>query len=136
MLAQMTLEENYDLVKYVIEDKIKSYDSEPKAEWLLQLYIFLTSTKNFDLISFYSNYLDKEETLTDFLELAQRMNIQDAQIDRVLEIKILRLDQETSPELLNNLASYLIHSNKEVLYAQLVEYMLSLIHISEPTRPY
>lgn len=125
ILGYMTLEGDHETIQSVIEEKFISSDINKRAQWLLQLYIFQTSAKNFNLIEFYSNYLDQDDNLIGFLELAEAMGIQDSQIDRILEIKIIKLNSDSSPELLHKLASYLINANKEVLYSQLCDFVFA-----------
>ncbi|MFZ1848002.1 MAG: hypothetical protein WAU12_13880 [Saprospiraceae bacterium] len=122
-LARINLEQNFEIVKNLLEEKISVSDGEEKAQWLFQLYSFLTSTKNFNLVEFYSDYIDNEDNITGFLEIIERNNFQDANVDRILEIKILKMTGDESSELILKLAAYLISASKDQLYGMLFEHI-------------
>ena len=122
-LARINLEQNFEIVKNLLEEKISVSDGEEKAQWLFQLYSFLTSTKNFNLVEFYSDYIDNEDNITGFLEIIERNNFQDANVDRILEIKILKITGDESAELILKLTAYQISASKDQLYGMLFEHI-------------
>ena len=124
-LASLTLEDHYPAIRDAIIQRYTDASDKEKDPWILQLYLFLTQTSNFELVSFYTDYLDDDHSFTGFLDQANESRIRDSAIDRIIEIRILRLAGITSDNVLNSIASYLINAGKEVLYAQLCEYMFA-----------
>ena len=126
LLSSMTMEDNFSSIREAIIERYNTSEGSDKHHWLLHLYLFLTRTNNFELVNFYTDYLDDDKYFTGFLDKANDARIRDAAIDRMIEIRILRMESLTSDKVYKSIASYLINAGKEVLYAQLCDHLFAL----------
>lgn len=125
-LAGLTLEDNYSFIRESIEERYQQALGKDKSRWLVQLYLFMTHTKNFELLDFYTDHMDSDIDFAEFLDRVNEQNIKDATIHRMIEIKILKMDEKSDKKLLHSTASYLINSSKETLYLKLSEFLFSV----------
>lgn len=114
-----------DEVSKVIEEKINACSEYDKYEWLYQLFLFENSVRKFNLISFYIRYLDNDENLINFLNIVKRENPVNSQVDRILEICILKSNLLLKP-VSSLIADYLIRNRKIELYCLLTEKIIDL----------
>lgn len=119
-LAIRTLDGNFDEIRQIIEQKIKNAPAWDKAAWLMQLFQFDIQAGQFDLIDFYSTYLDDPFLFISFIKIADEEQINNVYLNRILEISIKKLVVENR-NLSSAIASYLIHMEKNLLYRQLFE---------------
>lgn len=123
-LAIRTLDGNFDEIRQIIEQKIKNAPAWDKAAWLMQLFRSDIQTGRFDLIDFYSTYLDDPVLFISFIKIADEEQVSNVYLNRILEISIKKLVVENR-NLTSAIASYLIHTEKDVLYRQLFERFIS-----------
>ncbi len=117
--------EDLQSFRKAIEKRVRNENGDIDGKWLWQLFQFDIRTDSFNLITFYTEYLDEPKGLENFLMMLAEQDHSSPQIDRILEVVIIKgnlLYGRNS----NLMAGYLIRNRKIELYRLFFERIMSL----------